>query len=322
MKVYLDTEFTDLDEPNLLSVGMVSASGDEFYCELSLELADTRDRMRVVSDFVLHGPVLSQWGLVPGAACSHLELGRRAGAWLRDLAMAHGGVEVLSDCRLDFELLEGALRHANALQTLRAVITSRTIAGVIESPVGQRAQVAAFQYIARERGLMQHHALADVLALRAAHIGNRATIELSAMRARLGITDESARAAVQQQTADSEDVKDSWVRDGLLIGGAQLSEAWNCSSQRLEQARDRDDLVSLKFRGLHWYPAPMAVVSADDVSQVSAALRGVDAISQFIFWSRNHGSIGGLTVAQAIVDGRLRDVVRLAQSLASEWSER
>lgn len=177
MVLYLDTEFTDVDEPNLLSVGMVSARGDEFYVELDLELDDTRDRMRVTSEFVQRGPVLAQWGLVPGAACSHFELGQRAGAWLRDLSIADGGVDVLSDCRLDFELLDGALRHANALETLHAVITSRTIASIVESPAGQRAQAAAFERIARTRGLMQHHALADALALHAAHAGYRASIE-------------------------------------------------------------------------------------------------------------------------------------------------
>jgi len=313
-----DTEFTDLDEPNLLSVGMVSSDGDEFYGELDLELDDTRDRMRVVSDFVLHGPVLAQWGLVPGAACSHLELGVRAAAWLWDLAAANSRIELLSDCLLDFELLKGALRHANEYRTLRCVFTPLTIADVVDSPSGQRAQAEEFERIARTRGLMQHHALADALALRAVHVGNRASIELSAMRARLGITDVSAQAASEQLAADSESAKDAWVRDGLIIESWQLAEAWACTRQALQQACDRGSLFSMKTRGRTWYPAVFVDLAASDIAQVSAPLKSVDPVSQFIFWNRPHGSLGALTIAQAIRAGKLAEAVQQAQALASE----
>jgi len=318
VEVYLDTEFTDLDEPNLLSIGLVSARGDEFYAELDLELGDTRDRMRVVSEFVLHGPVLTQWGLVAGAGCSHLELGRRAGAWLRDRSAVDGGVEVLSDCRLDYELLAGALSHAGVLESLRAAITNRTIGSVVESPSGQRAQAAAFELISRERGLLQHHALADAIALRAVHLSTRTSIELLAMRARLGMTDQFANEATQHQATNSESAKASWVRDGLLVGSEQLAEAWSCSLQTLEQARVRGHLCSMQFQGHHWYPSVLTSVSPADVGQVSAALQGLDAVSQFIFWNQLHGSMGGVTAAEAIAAGKLVDVQRLAQAFASE----
>jgi hypothetical protein len=35
MQIYLDTEFTSLDKPRLISIGMVSEDGQEFYRELS-----------------------------------------------------------------------------------------------------------------------------------------------------------------------------------------------------------------------------------------------------------------------------------------------
>ena len=169
--VFLDTEFTDLDEPNLLSIGMVSDAGDELYVELELGTDDARDRMRVVSDFVRTGPVLTQWGLVPGAALPHKAMGRRAGEWIVGIAARVGGdVEVLSDCLLDFQLLEGALRHGGMLDEVHLIVRHDAIEYVMQRPRGQAAFVIELERVGRERGLQQHHALADALALKAAYV--------------------------------------------------------------------------------------------------------------------------------------------------------
>lgn len=164
MRVFLDTEFSDLDEPNLLSIGLASDDGDELYVELELGTDDARDRMRVTSSFV-HEVVLPQWGRVPEAACSHRDMGRRAGEWLQRLAERSGQLELVSDCRLDIELLEGALGHAGVLHVLSKVSSRSIVAGVDERADAE----SLFERIARQRGLQRHHALADALALRAAH---------------------------------------------------------------------------------------------------------------------------------------------------------
>ena len=180
-RVYLDTEFSDLDEPNLLSIGMMSEDGSEFYGELELDTDDARDRMRVTSDFVQE-VVLPQWGRIPGAACSHQEMGRRAGAWLLELASRHGCIEVLSDCRLDFELLEGALRHAGLHPLMGHIIKSEVIANVVDSPRGQHALAVSFERIKSSRGLLRHHALADAESLFLAHFEYRAQESLDESR--------------------------------------------------------------------------------------------------------------------------------------------
>jgi predicted XRE-type DNA-binding protein len=163
-----------------------------------------------------------------------------------------------------------------------------------------------------------NHALANALALRAAYIGKRATIELSAMRARLGIAEETAQAAIEHLTAGSENVKAAWIQDGLIIGCEQLAMAWSCSPQAVELACERGELCNLNFRGHNWYPADAASVSAADVGQVTAALQPLDAVSQVIFWARRHGILGGLTVAQAIAAGNLAGVLRMARVLVYE----
>lgn len=38
LNVFIDTEFTDLLDPQLISIGLVAESGEEFYAELPYEV--------------------------------------------------------------------------------------------------------------------------------------------------------------------------------------------------------------------------------------------------------------------------------------------
>lgn len=84
MLVFLGAEFTDLLNPELLSLGLVTLDGREHYCELDLATETGQARVKASSDFVRYGGVLDMWGLVPGAAGTQWEIGRRAGVWLLD----------------------------------------------------------------------------------------------------------------------------------------------------------------------------------------------------------------------------------------------
>ena len=72
--LFLDTEFTDLPDPELLSIGMVSIKGAEFYAELDMTSAEGRKRRVASSDLVQFGGVLDLWSLVPGSAASSWEM--------------------------------------------------------------------------------------------------------------------------------------------------------------------------------------------------------------------------------------------------------
>ena len=113
--LFLDTEFTDLLDPELLSIGMVSIEGAEFYVELDMTSAEGRERRVASSDFVQFGGVLDLWGLVPGSAASSWEMGRRVGEWiLGHLADAspQARTSIAFDYSVDYELLEYAIRDA------------------------------------------------------------------------------------------------------------------------------------------------------------------------------------------------------------------
>ena len=74
--VYLDTEFTDLLYPELLSVGLVTHDAAEHYVELDMSSANGVALQHKASTMVVEN-VLSQWGRVSGASCTREEMGKR-----------------------------------------------------------------------------------------------------------------------------------------------------------------------------------------------------------------------------------------------------
>jgi hypothetical protein len=172
--VFLDTEFTDLLQPELLSLGLVALDGREHYVELDLEGEVGRARRQASSDFVRFDGVLDLWGLVPGATATSSELGRRTGEWLLAIAAKSASrVEVAFDYSTDYELMEDAIRDAGLWERVREVVTPIDVGPLTGSPEGELAAEECFREL-RRRGLARHHALADACALRAAYIAVKA----------------------------------------------------------------------------------------------------------------------------------------------------
>lgn len=177
MLVFLDTEFTDLLQPQLLSIGLVALDGREFYAELDLMSDTGKARAKASTDFVRHGGVLGQWGLVPGASGTEWEIGRRAGEWLIGLAAEAGvKVEVAFDYSPDYALLECAIRESGIWDQVRDAVIPVNVNSLTGTIDGELAAEECFRELGKRggRGLKRHHALADALALRAAYMDVKA----------------------------------------------------------------------------------------------------------------------------------------------------
>jgi len=168
--VFIDTEFTDLLQPRLLSLGMVSLEGREHYVELDVDDPAHAEVLSSASDFVRFNGVLEQWGRVPGAADTPLGMGSRTADWLLDMAgETSEPVVVCFDYSADHELLVECLQDAGQWEALRGVIRPANVDRLIGTITGELAAEAEFAAL-RSRGLARHHALADALALRAAYL--------------------------------------------------------------------------------------------------------------------------------------------------------
>ena len=183
MLVFLDTEFTDLLQPQLLSLGLAALDGRELYAELDLATDIGKARVKAATEFVRDGGVLDQWGMVPEAACTDWEIGRRAGEWLVGLAVeSSSNVEVAFDYSTDFMLLEAAVRNAGLWDQVREVVRPVNVNAITGTIHGEMAAEACFRELSK-RGIKRHHALADALALRAAYIEVKA-VAMAQVRSR------------------------------------------------------------------------------------------------------------------------------------------
>lgn len=139
--VFVDSEFTNLVEPRLISIGAVATDATAFYCELTSFPEDA------CSDFV-RARVLP---LLDGDGVPHPVAGESFARWLRDRSAA-GPVTIVSDSGFDRWAIADLLGH----EDLPERVTWQRV------PVPQERVNAA----ASELGLRRHHALDDARALR------------------------------------------------------------------------------------------------------------------------------------------------------------
>nr|WP_321964123.1 3'-5' exoribonuclease [Burkholderia cepacia] len=148
-RYFIDTEFTDFEVPQLISLAIVGENGSEFYVECT-----DYDAARC-SDFV-QTVVVPQLGRLKGRAMPFDHVRQALRAWI-------GGIPTTSrpvlcyDCEMDLSLLrallDGSLPDGWALENIQ----------------GQLDAARQTAYYARHGG--EHHALHDARANAQAYIG-------------------------------------------------------------------------------------------------------------------------------------------------------
>ena len=159
-RLFLDTEFTQFRDGQLLSLGLVSDDGHELYVEVADPVRLTR-----ASEFCRQS-VISQFGLVPGSDVrDDAAVGARLADWLS--AFEHP-VAIAYDYKLDWRFFESALRAAGQWDALGSKLRAEDVAGVAAPGTpGERVQNAVFD---SSTAPGRHHELVDARALRAAWI--------------------------------------------------------------------------------------------------------------------------------------------------------
>ena len=105
--VFIDCEFTNLVDPELLSIGLVADDGRELYVELT-----GAEHLANASTYVLDTDI-PQFGLVGYQETSRIDIGKRVGAWL--LGFGEASIAVRFDYLADMVLLKAVLRSAGTL---------------------------------------------------------------------------------------------------------------------------------------------------------------------------------------------------------------
>ena len=176
--VFLDTAFTDLAQPKLLSLGFVTFDGYEHYVELDLDDPASAATLTNASDFVRHCGVLAHWDLVPGStgtACLP-EMGQRAAAGRQGQATRFGQpAQVAFDYVVDIELFVSLLRDTgqpdptDPTDPMCELARPVSVEGRLAHFDSRFCADAVYEHL-RKRGLRARHVLADAQALPAAWI--------------------------------------------------------------------------------------------------------------------------------------------------------
>lgn len=121
-----------------------------------------------------------------------------------------------------------------------------------------------------------------------------------------------AGAAVRGEAA-----RVQWIKDGLVVTGEQLAQAWGLTRQALALAAERGEVFAVKIRNRLYYPHAFLALDRDTVASVCRALGDIGASEKLMFWLRDHGALAGKSVAGALEAGM--PVARL-ERLATAWA--
>ena len=155
MLIFLDTEFTKLERPDLISLALVADDGREFYAERN----DYDPKQ--CSDFVRQ-TVLPLLERVPGAACSRMDLTLRLRDWVGQFSEP---ATFVFDSEKDWHLLAVAMLGRPQKKPPGDFEKPLYLdSAIFSAPAFKRASDEAYT-----QELPIHHALADARALMAGY---------------------------------------------------------------------------------------------------------------------------------------------------------
>ncbi|MBE7419467.1 MAG: hypothetical protein HS128_17315 [Ideonella sp.] len=144
---------------------------------------------------------------------------------------------------------------------------------------------------------------------RAAHKKSATTANLHAQ----------ATGGLAGATARGEAARVQWVKDGVVVPGEQLAQAWGLTRQALAPAANRGEIFAVKVGNRLYYPQAFLGMDREAVAVICRALGELSAGEKLMFWLRDHGALSGRSVASALEAGTgLAKVERLAAAWARE----
>jgi hypothetical protein len=149
---------------------------------------------------------------------------------------------------------------------------------------------------------------------------NRAATAIAELRARLGVDAVSDAEAEAWFERSGIETKQGWLRDGLLVPGADLARCWTMTEDALAAACAAGQLFSVPFQGRCWYLAVWLGHAYDEVAAINQAFGpDIDSVSKAIFWWSKHGGLRGLSLHDALAAGvPLAHVLRAVQVYGAE----
>jgi hypothetical protein len=143
MRIFIDTEFTDLLEPILISIGMVADSGEEFYVEVSYP--DAKCTIFVRQE------VLPHLRHETNSFCEVTEIRLILQTWIESVRRNDETIFLCFDYQTDWDLF------ANAIQDVPVWVKPNLCGSDFN-------KLLLYEYFKKNPGEFKHHALHDARA--------------------------------------------------------------------------------------------------------------------------------------------------------------
>lgn len=108
-----------------------------------------------------------------------------------------------------------------------------------------------------------------------------------------------------------------WVRQGLVVPGEQLAQAWGLTRQALAPAAQRGEIFCVKVGNRLYYPQAFLQMDRQAVAAICRALGELGTSEKLAFWMREHGALAGRSIGAAMEAGT--SLARV-ESLAAAWA--
>jgi hypothetical protein len=118
-------------------------------------------------------------------------------------------------------------------------------------------------------------------------------------------------------TVRGEAARVQWVKDGFVVPGEQLAQAWGLTRQALAPAAGRGEVFAVKVGNRLYYPQAFLGMDREAVAAICRALGDLGASEKLMFWLREHGALAGKSVAAALEAGTGQAKV---ERLAAAWA--
>lgn len=105
-----------------------------------------------------------------------------------------------------------------------------------------------------------------------------------------------------------------WIREGVLVDAGTAARAWNTSVQAVDAASKRGEIFAVWADGGPWYLRDVLKLDRSQLARINRTLGDADPSSKLLFFQRKHGALRGRVVAEAVADGDLDDILRLAMA--------
>lgn len=113
-----------------------------------------------------------------------------------------------------------------------------------------------------------------------------------------------------------------WIEEGLVVPGSQLAQAWGISQATLATATARGEIVSIAIDGSEYVPKALLSLDRLIAGAICRVLRQLQDTEKLMFWLRDHGALGGRSVAAALEAGTpTARVTALAEAWARERTD-